>query len=537
MTLGQALSVLGKRIWYLIVAVLAAVAGALVFYLQQPVEFSSAATVSLSPTVSEALESGEVAGVTVDLDPALIPSPTVLDPAAGALGVAPESLYGSVTELAQASSTSARTLVTIEAIGGTAQQAQDRAQAVTDSYLAFLDAQIASVREQLETRRNDATAQAAALQAQVAANPDDSVAAANLTSALSTLGTVNNQLAALDVAGDPARVLSAASAGQPTGTSLTTVVLIAIALGLIVGISVALVRDHLDDRLRSEDELEQLTGRPTLGVLSFDKSVAKEEERLPIIEAPRSAVAEDLRALRTSLQVLVPGPGAVIVVTSVHPGEGKSFTSANLASAWARAGRRVLLVDGDLRKPNMSAYFPESNVRWGLSGIVSQVNEVGTAGSLLDAIIESRVENLWLLPTGGILAEPADLLASTAIESTVKHLAAQFDVVIIDTPPSLVLADASLFAAHADGVILITAIGRTLRNQIRETAFELGARGAQLIGVVANQKRRSRRSDYYAYYGYGYGYGASSGDAESAGSSPGPLRGGQAPQSRRSRRG
>ncbi|MBO9523182.1 MAG: polysaccharide biosynthesis tyrosine autokinase [Nocardioidaceae bacterium] len=267
-------------------------------------------------------------------------------------------------------------------------------------------------------------------------------------------------------------------------------------LGLLAGIGIALLRDRLDTRVGSAADLSTLTGSSVLGAIGWDPEMRSR----PLVtslssHAPR---AEAFRVLRTNLQfVEVDSAHKVFVFSSAVPGEGKTSTSVNLALSSAQAGARTLLIEADLRRPRAA--------RW--LGLLEDVGVtsvlVGRIG-VADAIQTDPQTGLDFLASGPVPPNPAELLQSQAMSEMLAHLRRAYDVVVIDAPPLLPVADAALLAAHADGVILVTRHGRTRRDQVGHCLDRLAQVDGRLVGVVLNMIRRGT-SDAYGY-GYGYGY-------------------------------
>jgi capsular exopolysaccharide synthesis family protein len=288
------------------------------------------------------------------------------------------------------------------------------------------------------------------------------------------------------------------------GVSPLLALSVALVAGLIAGIGIALIWDAFDDRLRGEDELEPLTGIPALGELANDKRMFRRGDWLPAASRKRTALNEGLRALRTTLQVLLPQANDVVVLTSVEPGDGKTFVSANLALAWARTGKRVVLVGGDLRNPSLGDYFGDAADGAGLTELL-RATAVRKAAPTADAVEanlnRTKFRGLRILPSGTEPWDPADLLALDGLGTILDSLRSLCDIVVIDSPPAFALVDASLLAAHADGAVLVTSVRRTKRKLLVETVHALVGNGVTVLGIVANRSRRRIPKSYSAYYG------------------------------------
>lgn len=504
MTFRQILAVLWRRRWIIVIVTVIAAGVAVIYVQRMTPNYVSNATVRLSPIISQSVSTGQLGGVAVDVDPTLITSATILDPAAVALDSPAGSLVGAVTASQVAATTTGGSVsIEIAATAPTAEAAKARAEAVVKSFSAYLDSVVSSTVETLQKNLATATSQAVANQSQVAADPKDSIAASNLASALSTMSALNSQISTLQGSGATMSVTKAAPVGVSTNPSPWTVFAIALVCGLIAGVGIALIRDHFDERLREDDDIEALAMVPVLAVLANDRRVARRKERLPAASPARTALSEGIRSLRTSAQVLLPEGKGTIVLTSVEPGDGKTFISSNLALSWARAGRKVVLVGGDMRRPQLREYFDHEDDGEGLADLLLEAAEgkrPPTQARIAEALQATKYRGLRVLPPGSEAEEPADLLAGPGLERVMRFLARAADLVVIDTPPAFALADASELAAHADGTIIVVTVGRTRREMIAETAESLRANGANVIGVVVNRSRRRLPKSYASYY-------------------------------------
>ncbi len=506
MTFRQALSAIWQRRLVVIGVVVLAIVAAAIFLVRQAPVYTSTTTVRMSALASSASSNGQIGTAAVDFDPASITSPAVLQRAATKAGE-PRSAYSSWKvgySLGDGSSQTRSTVIAITADGSSAAQAQRHAKAVASAYGAYLTDQLGKAKAAAQDQVAKWTAAAQQYQAQVTANPANSIAQSNLASAISSLASANNTIDKIDNAGAPLTVTQAASPGEFQGVSPSIALAVALVAGLVAGIGIALIWDAFDDRLRGEDELEPLTGVPALGELALDKRMLRHGDRLPAAGRKRTSLNEGLRALRTTLQVLLPRGNDVVVLTSVEPGDGKTFVSANLALAWARTGKRVILVGGDLRKPGLDEYFGEVATGPGLTELLQSAATRGTAPdaqTIIGSLNETRYRGLRVLPAGDEPWDPADLLAVDGLGEIIAVLRSSCDIVVIDSPPALALVDASLLAAHADGVVLVASVRRTRRTHMVETVNALIGNGIAVLGIVANRSRRRIPKSYSAYYG------------------------------------
>jgi succinoglycan biosynthesis transport protein ExoP len=275
-----------------------------------------------------------------------------------------------------------------------------------------------------------------------------------------------------------------------------------IALGLLVGLGIgigaAVLRDQLNTSISGVSDVEKLTGAIPLGVVPYDPGAQKH----PLVEADQqSARAEAFRTLRTNLQFAdVDHPPRVIVVTSPLPSEGKSTSACNVALTLALGGARVVLVDGDLRKPAVGKYLGISNAA-GLTSVLAGRHD------LRDVVVAYGRETLSILPSGPTPPNPSELLGSQQMADLLTTLANHYDIVVVDAPPLLPVTDAAVLASAADGAVLVLRHGKTRREEAERAIQALAAVNAKLLGTVLNfAPKRVRRSGYDGY-GYGYGYG------------------------------
>ena len=209
---------------------------------------------------------------------------------------------------------------------------------------------------------------------------------------------------------------------------------------------------------------------------------------------PKSPISEQYRTIRTNIQFAsADGELRSFMVTSASPGEGKSTTAANLAIVFAQQGKRVLLVDSDLRKPTMHYTFRVTNT-------VGLTNVLTRQASLVEAVQATDVEKLDLLSSGPIPPNPAELLSSRMMEQMLAEAYKQYDLVIFDSPPVLAVTDAQVLANQCQGTVLVVKSGVTeLENALKAKEL-LQAAKAKLLGAVLNNKAL-KSSSYYYYYG------------------------------------
>ena len=209
---------------------------------------------------------------------------------------------------------------------------------------------------------------------------------------------------------------------------------------------------------------------------------------------PKSPIAEQFRTIRTNIQFSsVDKELQTMIVTSSGPAEGKSTTTANLAVVFAQQGKRVLLIDADLRKPTVHYTFRTEN-HIGLSNVLTR------QASLEEAVATTAQDKLWVLPSGPIPPNPSELLGSKGMMTLLEQAKDQYDVIILDTPPVLAVTDAQVLSNLADGVVLVVSSGKTEIDAAKKAKELLESAKAKILGVVLNNKK-VQDSQYYYYYG------------------------------------
>jgi capsular exopolysaccharide synthesis family protein len=209
---------------------------------------------------------------------------------------------------------------------------------------------------------------------------------------------------------------------------------------------------------------------------------------------PKSPEAEAFKVLRTNLQFLkVDEQTKTILFTSVGPDEGKSTVLANLAVSLAQVGKKILVLDCDLRRPVQHRIFGVINNK-GLTNVLAETDP------LEDVIQKTEASGVFILTTGLIPPNPAELLSSDKMQSMLEKLEDMFDIIVIDSPPVLAVTDAVILSSKVNGVILVTLAGRTIIDKAKEAKEKLLNANAMILGVVLNGVERSRDDHYYYYY-------------------------------------
>lgn len=290
-------------------------------------------------------------------------------------------------------------------------------------------------------------------------------------------------------------VEGAQPANEPSSPNTKLYVAFGLLAGLLLTWLLVLSREIVDTRLRSKEELAELSGLPILAELPHQKGRGG---LVPDAGHPTRAHAEAYRQLRTNLQFAdVDNPPRCIVVTSSVPVEGKSTVATNMSATLAESGARVVLVDADLRRPTVNRYMDIPAGAGLTSTLTAQIG-------LADATVPWGDTTLSVLAAGGNPPNPSELLSSHAMEQVIAELREEFDFVIIDAPPLLPVTDAAILGAKADGVIFVARRGTVRRPQIVRALEILSGVGANVLGVVVNdiQVRRQDAGNYYGAYAY-----------------------------------
>jgi non-specific protein-tyrosine kinase len=221
--------------------------------------------------------------------------------------------------------------------------------------------------------------------------------------------------------------------------------------------------------------------------------MSEKRSELTTVSEPRSPISEAYRALRTNLDFASLDQSLkTLAVTSAGVGEGKSTTLANLAVVSAQAGRRVIVVDADLRRPSLAKLFELDNE----TGLTTMMMDDGALAS--PPLQATEVENLWVLPSGSLPPNPAEVIGSQRMEEAIASLAEIADQVIFDTPPVLAVTDAAVLATRVDGVLLVISAGKTRRESARNAVQRLEQVDARLVGtVLTNVQMGAGFTGYY----------------------------------------
>ena len=292
-------------------------------------------------------------------------------------------------------------------------------------------------------------------------------------------------------------------------------------MGLFGGCALAFFMEYLDSTVKSREDVEITVGMPFLGIVPLIeeqdvRTLTNTRDRSIFVHAvPRSNVAEALRSVRTNLLFSGHGPLNRLLITSALPQEGKSFLTSNLSVLIAATGSKLLIIDADLRRPNLHKLFELENVQ-GLSTVLAGIHEFD------DCVIQTHVPNLHVMLAGPTPPNPAELLGSERMTELLDSITG-YDMILIDSPPVNVVADPLMLSSLVDGVLVIIEANATSRSLVARTRDLLMEVNANVLGAVVN-KLNVRRAGYgYYYYDYGY-YGEREGPAGPGGPAPGPTQ-------------
>jgi polysaccharide biosynthesis transport protein len=512
------LHVLRRRKAVIALGIIVVVGAALVAsYLQTPV-YRASAELLLQPLTSETLfnpSTGQPTSLNeVSTEIQIVESRPVQDKVRSLLGAAPAISVGPVGQT---------NVISVSAESTIPGQAAAVANAYANAYIDFRRTQtvndLLAAAAQIQTKVTDLQKQIDPLNAQVNSAPPLQRAAVEATvapqrdSLLTQQEAFKQKLSETQVAsalqsGGAQLVTPAVAATAPIKPRPRRNALIALAVGLMFGIGLAFLFEYLDDSIKSKDDLERAAHGhlPTVGLIpAVSGWKDRDEARVVSLVDPTSPAAEAYRALRTSLQFLgLDHPVQVLQVTSPSASEGKTTTLANLGVSLASAGRRVVISCSDLRRPRIHEFFGLSNTT-GLTSVI--LGDVPLSDALQRV---PDVEGLYLLASGPLPPNPSELLSSARAGEVLASMRAEFDMVLLDSPPVLPVTDAAVLSTRADAILLVATAGTTTRREFSRAVELLRQIEAPLVGSVLNGVTGERG------YGYSYGYYRYSGDAGEA---------------------
>jgi succinoglycan biosynthesis transport protein ExoP len=303
-------------------------------------------------------------------------------------------------------------------------------------------------------------------------------------------------------AGSTSNVVQIESAGVPeapirprklVNTALAGMV------GLMFSVGAVFLIEALDDTIKGPEDITRTMGLPVLGIITRHET---QDGQLITMAEPRSPVSEAFRAIRTNLQFAsVDKPIQKLLVTSPSPADGKTTVAANLGVAMAQGGKKVALIDADMRRPRIHKVMDIPN-RMGLSSLFVQ-SEISLDGSMQ----KTKSDGLYIITSGDLPPNPAELLGSDKLAEILNMVAKETDLVILDSPPIVAVTDSAVLAHRVDGVIVVVKPGVTKLAAARQAVDQLQRVGANVLGVVLNDVDFGQsRYRYYQYKGYDYSY-------------------------------
>lgn len=326
---------------------------------------------------------------------------------------------------------------------------------------------------------------------------------ARLQSAMASRGLSNTQeiVSAQTIALDSLTVAEPATVpDSPVRPRVFLNTLLAALVGLIVALGLAFLLDYLDDTVKTPEDMEAIPLVALGTVMRFPRSNGQDTRRSLMIN-DRSHISEAYRVLRTNIQFAsMDKQLSTLLVTSASPLEGKTTTAANLAVAFAQAGKRVIVVDTDLRRPALHHHFNLTNDQGITNLLMSDTTDVEPY------LKPTEVENLRVLTTGVRPPNPAELLGSARMSAVINHLKAVADIVLFDSPPVFAVADSSILSSLLDGVVLVLDTNKTRTRALIRVKETLAKGKATILGGVLNKLSRGGRSGYGYYYYYYYHY-------------------------------
>lgn len=309
--------------------------------------------------------------------------------------------------------------------------------------------------------------------------------------------------------GYEASVLTPPYPGGKIGSGLISWLVAGGALGTLLGLGLSVLAELTDKSFRSAAEIRERLGAPVFGHLpKIDTKLPRDaalatsyDNSLVVALRPKSVDSEAYRGVRAQLFVSTLDKGhQVIQVTSPSPGDGKSTLAANLAISIAQAGKTVVLLDCDFRRPRVHKLFNIPNPELGLASVTDGQADLATV------IRHSDIDRLDLLPCGTRPTNPAELLSGPKFQEVLADLRKRYDYVIVDTPPLLAVSDPRVVAQRVDGVLMVMKITKTVRPQAERAREQLADMGANLLGIIVNGMDRGDSGGYVYNYSYNYNY-------------------------------
>jgi polysaccharide biosynthesis transport protein len=389
----------------------------------------------------------------------------------------------------------------------------------TDQAVSRLRLAADTVKHQIDNVKH----QLDAINGQISRTPDSegdvlSALTSQRQSLISRLGTLQDQYSAVQpgataVQGSGVIVQKATAPTTPSSPNKIRNGILGLVIGLGLGMGVAFLRERFDDRIRGREEVERLLGAPVLAIVpKVANWKHSEDSRLVMVSDPKSPVSEAYRTLATNILYTASRRRLeLLLITSGTSTEGKTTTAANLGVALAQTGKRVIVVSADMRKPRLHRFFALTN-ELGLSDLLA-----GRA-PLINVALQTPIRGLRVIPGGPVPHNPATLLAGPGAMAALDEMRAAADFVILDAPPALAVADASIVAPHTDATLYVMDADKVSRSSLSQARRQLENAGAELAGAVFNNFDTAKGAGYqYNYYTYYYEYRETEGKDKSNG--------------------
>jgi polysaccharide biosynthesis transport protein len=547
---------LTRRYLLLLIAV-PLVAGGLM-YLQssrQPTKYTATATVLLRPNdPNERLGTGsngstEVFNATafVRAQQPVVEGPNVVDAAASFLGnVSADEVKDAITVVPAVDSN----ILRISATTLSADQSQGMANAVARSYIENRRKSAAQGLEQALENIQTKIDEAAADLNKFARGTQDATKDVEFATAQAQYTDLKVRQGQLEIdldlkRGEAELIAPASKPKTPVSPHPLKSAFLALVFALFATLGAALLRERLDLRLRNREEAEEVTNLPTLAEIPLDRASSKDPSRLAADVEPDGLVAEAVRSLRVSLRFLgLDRPLQVLLVTSAVPGDGKSTIATNLAASYAQSGVKTLLVSADLRRPRVEALTSTRNDR-GLTDLLTEMaadhernqavqrrlSRSGGGSSSSDdatplesgrsasgrrsraaasngmpdteiaAWCQNDMPNLFVLPAGASIASPLEILSSAVTREFFKLARRDFEMVVLDSPPVVLVSDAIVLSQQVDGVLVVASLRKTSRAMLQRAVELLASSQVRVVGLVLNRVTRENGGYYGTYSG------------------------------------
>ncbi|MGC0142914.1 hypothetical protein [Pseudactinotalea sp. Z1732] len=471
--------------WYLVLlAMVVALTGAWFYLDRQMPMFESVTRLELQEDLATELSEGTSAGAGSEGDvSASFRSSSVAEAAATLLdSSAPPTLLASMVSAEQFGP-----MVDVTAEGFSPEQAMEIADAFAQAYIDNLAGYRTAEIEYVEERQEALSEQLTDVTDRLNVNEDDALALAEQNLIVEEYTALSVRLNTLQATPELAVITSPAESAAPQGMPDVQVIALAGLGGLVAGVGLAFLRRSLDQRLRIDGEVAELAGAPVLAHIYGLRQATRDfraTRMLPVTRHVATPFTESIRELRTAVAVTMPSEQhQVVVVTAVDGHGSRSFGAANLAASFALSGRSTIALSGDLRQPDFDRLF----------------QSVG-ASSESDPQ-RSEIANLSVRTLPLQRLDPADYLATDGVRAMIEELRSACEVLVIDAPPVLAAADATILGQYASGVVLVATAGKTERNALTEAVDRLRTNQVPLVGIALVGVARDRRILYASTYG------------------------------------